>query len=172
MPRGVSARASVVPRYHMRYFSGVMLDSPACGIPVSETRRGGVKEKADAAVVQNAWHRLLPGMLEDYDSPKSLPCIAPRPLFVVNGRDDPRCGRPNLNISHVCCRILLFIPQTSVMLQVPHRRPERDVPELPQGIPGTECSCKLLLLHCTSWSRSDAGHGCACCELLREASAP
>lgn len=49
-----------------------------------------VQEEADAAVVQNAWHRLLPGLLEDFDSPKSLPCIAPRPLIVVNGRDDPR----------------------------------------------------------------------------------
>lgn len=50
-----------------------------------------VQEEADAAVVQSVWHRLLPGLLEDFDAPKSLHCIAPRPLFVVNGRDDPRC---------------------------------------------------------------------------------
>lgn len=50
-----------------------------------------VQEAADAAVVQNVWHRLLPGMLEDYDAAKSLPCIAPRPLLIVNGEHDPRC---------------------------------------------------------------------------------
>ena len=52
-------------------------------------------------MVQNVWHRLLPGLLEDYDAPTSLPCIASRPLFVVNGRDDPRCARSSMYSSDV-----------------------------------------------------------------------
>lgn len=50
-----------------------------------------MQDCADAAVVQNVWHRLLPGMLEDYDAIQSLQCIAPRPLLIVNGEHDPRC---------------------------------------------------------------------------------
>lgn len=69
-----------------------------CLVAASETttrwrRQVCMQEKVDAALVQNAWHRLLPGLLEDFDSAQSLPCIAPRPLFVVNGRDDTRCVR-------------------------------------------------------------------------------
>lgn len=31
------------------------------------------------------------GLLDGYDTPASLPCIAPRPLLILNGEDDPRC---------------------------------------------------------------------------------
>eukprot|EP00892_Ulva_mutabilis_P011860 jgi/Ulvmu1/9046/UM005_0139.1 len=62
------------------------------------------KESADAAVVQNVWHRLLPGMLEDYDAPKSLPCIAPRPLMIVNGEHDPRCPIEGLKAVFAECQ--------------------------------------------------------------------
>lgn len=56
-----------------------------------------MQERADAAVVQNVWHRLLPGLLEEYDAARSLPCIAPRPLLVVNGELDPRCRADGLS---------------------------------------------------------------------------
>jgi len=49
------------------------------------------KPAVDAEVVQDVWQTLLPGLLEKYDSPASLPCIAPRPLLILNGQDDPRC---------------------------------------------------------------------------------
>jgi hypothetical protein len=31
------------------------------------------------------------GLLDSYDTPVSLPCIAPRPLLIQNGALDPRC---------------------------------------------------------------------------------
>ena len=36
------------------------------------------------------------GMLEQYDAPHSLPCVAPRPLLVANGELDLRCHMPGL----------------------------------------------------------------------------
>ncbi|KAI7840401.1 hypothetical protein COHA_005832 [Chlorella ohadii] len=42
-------------------------------------------------VVAAVWDRLLPGLLEHYDAPQSLPLLAPRPLLVANGELDPRC---------------------------------------------------------------------------------
>jgi predicted esterase len=33
----------------------------------------------------------LPGLLDAYDTPLSLPAIAPRPLLALNGALDPRC---------------------------------------------------------------------------------
>lgn len=49
------------------------------------------KDEIDARVVQAVWERILPGMLEKYDAIHSLPCIAPRPLLILNGEDDRRC---------------------------------------------------------------------------------
>jgi hypothetical protein len=49
------------------------------------------QEAVDASIVKSAWECLLPSLLEEYDSDKSLPCVCPRPLFIVNGADDPRC---------------------------------------------------------------------------------
>lgn len=40
--------------------------------------------------VRDVWNRLLPGMLELYDADKSLAAIAPRPLLIVTGAEDPR----------------------------------------------------------------------------------
>jgi hypothetical protein len=50
-----------------------------------------VQDEPDADLVRGAWERLLPGLLQAFDSPASLPCIAPRPLLVVNGAADGRC---------------------------------------------------------------------------------
>jgi hypothetical protein len=58
----------------------------------------------DASVVRSAWERLLPGLLEQYDSDKSLPCICPRPLFIVNGAADPRCPVAGLVKPLKACR--------------------------------------------------------------------
>lgn len=40
--------------------------------------------------VRDVWDRLLPDMLESYDADKSLAAIAPRPLLIVTGAQDPR----------------------------------------------------------------------------------
>jgi dienelactone hydrolase len=50
-------------------------------------------------VVQSVWKRLLPGMLERYDASASLPVIAPRPLLVVTGEEDPRCPLPGVLVA-------------------------------------------------------------------------
>jgi len=34
--------------------------------------------------------------MEVYDAPRSLACIAPRPLLILNGELDPRCPIPGL----------------------------------------------------------------------------
>ena len=63
-----------------------------------------MQERADAAVVQNVWHRLVPGLLEDYDAAQSLPCIAPRPLLVANGELDPRCPIEGIKAAMAECK--------------------------------------------------------------------
>jgi len=40
--------------------------------------------------VRDVWNRMLPGMLDLYDADKSLAAIAPRPLLIVTGAEDPR----------------------------------------------------------------------------------
>ena len=45
----------------------------------------------DAEVVQSVWDRIIPGLSDEYDAPRSLPLIAPRPLLLVQGAKDPRC---------------------------------------------------------------------------------
>lgn len=49
---------------------------------------GGVLSGISAGVVKNVWEKILPGMLETYDAPLSLGCVAPRPLLVVTGALD------------------------------------------------------------------------------------
>ena len=49
------------------------------------------RQRITSAVVRAVWDKLLPGLLEEYDAPRSLPAIAPRSLLVVNGAQDPRC---------------------------------------------------------------------------------
>lgn len=57
----------------------------------------GDARRVDADVVRAVFDRLLPGLLECYDAPESLPSIAPRPLLVVNGAEDPRCPLEGVN---------------------------------------------------------------------------
>lgn len=54
------------------------------------------EQEVTPKVVEAAWHRLLPGLLGEtgstpWDCPQTLPLIAPRPLLVLNGAEDPRC---------------------------------------------------------------------------------
>jgi hypothetical protein len=65
---------------------------------------GTPQEAVDRDVVAGAWCALLPGLLERYDSHLSLPCIAPRPLLIVNGADDPRCPVQGLCAPVAVCR--------------------------------------------------------------------
>lgn len=60
------------------------------------------RTKVDTATVEAVWKRLVPGLADSatqagdepewaFDAPLSLKCIAPRPLLVLNGSEDPRC---------------------------------------------------------------------------------
>ncbi|GMH35749.1 hypothetical protein BSKO_03617 [Bryopsis sp. KO-2023] len=49
------------------------------------------KSEVDHEVVAAVWAKILPGLLDFYDAPISLPSLAPLPLLVVNGELDERC---------------------------------------------------------------------------------
>lgn len=44
----------------------------------------------DGAFVRHFYDRVVPGIYGDFDGPAMLPCIAPRPLLVINGELDAR----------------------------------------------------------------------------------
>ncbi|KAL4440167.1 hypothetical protein ABPG75_003168 [Micractinium tetrahymenae] len=50
-------------------------------------------------VVTAVWNTLLPGMLESWDAPNSLPLLAPRPLLIANGELDPRCPMQGVELA-------------------------------------------------------------------------
>ncbi|CAK8568838.1 unnamed protein product [Lathyrus sativus] len=49
------------------------------------------KNAIDKEVVEKVWDRINPGLTSQFDSPYSIPPIAPRPLLILNGAEDPRC---------------------------------------------------------------------------------
>ncbi|GLT25447.1 hypothetical protein SLA2020_005750 [Shorea laevis] len=56
------------------------------------------KSQIDKEVVEKVWNRIAPGLASDFDSPYSIPAIAPRPLLILNGAEDPRCPLDGLAI--------------------------------------------------------------------------
>ncbi|XVE71041.1 hypothetical protein DITRI_Ditri10aG0118300 [Diplodiscus trichospermus] len=59
---------------------------------VFEEARIDLGESAiDKEVVEKVWNRIAPGPASQFDSPFSVPAIAPGPLLIFNGGDDPRC---------------------------------------------------------------------------------
>ncbi|XP_027353872.1 uncharacterized protein LOC113864409 isoform X2 [Abrus precatorius] len=49
------------------------------------------KVAIDKEMVEKVWDRIAPGLASQFDSPYSIPIIAPRPLLILNGAEDPRC---------------------------------------------------------------------------------
>lgn len=49
------------------------------------------KSEIDAEVVEKVWDKIAPGMASQFDALYSVPPIAPRPLLLLNGAEDPRC---------------------------------------------------------------------------------
>jgi dienelactone hydrolase len=45
----------------------------------------------NARVCRALWSKVVPGILDDFDCPRMLESIAPRPLLIVNGEKDPNC---------------------------------------------------------------------------------
>lgn len=52
--------------------------------------------RVDAAFLQRFYDRVAPGVHSDFDGPRMVPLIAPRPLLVINGDSDPRTPQPGL----------------------------------------------------------------------------
>ncbi|XP_042753767.1 uncharacterized protein LOC111895328 [Lactuca sativa] len=67
--------------------------------PVFEEARIDLgKEAIDKEVVEKVWHRIAPGLASEFDSPYTVPVIAPRPLLIINGEDDPRCPIEGIDV--------------------------------------------------------------------------
>ncbi|KAK7352841.1 hypothetical protein VNO80_18271 [Phaseolus coccineus] len=52
----------------------------------------------DKEVVEKALDRVAPGLASEFDSPNSIPAIAPRPLLIINGAEDPYCPIASLEV--------------------------------------------------------------------------
>ena len=52
--------------------------------------------KPDAKFVKNFYARVVPGIDGEFDGPKMLPLIAPRPLLVINGDSDEHTPLPGV----------------------------------------------------------------------------
>ncbi|KAL5558822.1 hypothetical protein UlMin_035033, partial [Ulmus minor] len=67
--------------------------------PVFEQARIDLGKNAiDEEVVEKVWERIAPGLASRFDSPYTVPAIAPRPLLIANGAEDPRCPLPGLEV--------------------------------------------------------------------------
>ncbi|CAA7397363.1 unnamed protein product [Spirodela intermedia] len=67
-----------------------------------EARKDIGKSEIDKEVVQKVWDRIAPGLTSRFDSAHTIPAIAPRPLLIINGAEDPRC--PLAGLSDVVSR--------------------------------------------------------------------
>ncbi|CAJ1973873.1 unnamed protein product [Sphenostylis stenocarpa] len=56
------------------------------------------KDAIDKEVVEKVWDRIAPGLASQFDSPYSLPAIAPRPLLILNVAEDSQCPLGGLEI--------------------------------------------------------------------------
>ncbi|KAF3446433.1 hypothetical protein FNV43_RR11612 [Rhamnella rubrinervis] len=67
--------------------------------PVFEEARIDLgKSVIDKEVVEKVWDRIAPGLDSKFDSPYTIPAIAPRPLLILNGAEDPRCPLGGLDV--------------------------------------------------------------------------
>jgi dienelactone hydrolase len=60
---------------------------------------GAVPNSGDAASVRQFYDRVAPGLVDQYDCPDMLPLIAPRPLVVISGTQDPRNAFPGVQLA-------------------------------------------------------------------------
>ncbi|GAB2275703.1 hypothetical protein Dimus_010457 [Dionaea muscipula] len=56
------------------------------------------KNSIDKEVVEKVWDRIAPGLAGKFDSPCTIPAIAPRPLLILKGYEDPRCPLAGLEV--------------------------------------------------------------------------
>ncbi|KAF7817134.1 putative alpha/Beta hydrolase [Senna tora] len=73
--------------------------------PLFEAAREDLGKAAiDKEVVEKVWNRIAPGLASQFDSPYTVPAIAPRPLLILNGAEDPRCPLEGLKIPEANAR--------------------------------------------------------------------
>ncbi|MCC2672419.1 MAG: hypothetical protein K0Q72_4891 [Armatimonadetes bacterium] len=77
-----AARCATLPRFHQ-----VVAES------LGET-------EVTPRVARAAWDKVLPGITGKLDCPRLLEAIAPRPLLILNGEDDPRCPIESVRQCH------------------------------------------------------------------------
>ncbi|GMG99065.1 hypothetical protein Nepgr_000905 [Nepenthes gracilis] len=56
------------------------------------------KSSIDKEVVEKVWNRIAPGLAGQFDAPYTIPAIAPRPLLILQGAEDPRCPLAGIEI--------------------------------------------------------------------------
>lgn len=56
------------------------------------------KSTIDKEVVEKVWDRIAPGLASQFDSPYTIPVIAPRPQLILNGAEDHRCPLAGIEI--------------------------------------------------------------------------
>jgi len=47
--------------------------------------------EVNAKVCRALWNKVIPGILDDFDCPRMLEAISPRPMLILNGENDPNC---------------------------------------------------------------------------------
>ncbi len=60
--------------------------------------------EVNAKVCRVLWGKIIPGILDRFDCPAMLRCIAPRPLIVLNGENDPNCPIQGAQIAFEAAR--------------------------------------------------------------------
>ncbi|MCE3217095.1 hypothetical protein HAX54_010346 [Datura stramonium] len=57
-----------------------------------------------SSISHQVWDRIAPGLASQFDAPYTVSTIAPRPLLILNGEDDPRCPIDGLKIPELNAR--------------------------------------------------------------------
>ena len=69
---------------------------------------------------EQVWDRIAPGLASDFDSPYSIPAIAPRPLLILNGKTSILQLQPTILINtYLSCLnvfVLCFVTLNSIGL--------------------------------------------------------
>jgi dienelactone hydrolase len=66
--------------------------------PALEAAAKEAGAQLDAAFLRSFYDRVAPGVYTNFDGPKMLPLIAPRPLMTINGGADARTPLPGLEL--------------------------------------------------------------------------
>ncbi|XP_027901814.1 uncharacterized protein LOC114162203 isoform X3 [Vigna unguiculata] len=57
------------------------------------------KDVIDKEVVEKVLDGIAPSLDSQFDAPYSIPAIAPRPLLIINGAEDPQCPVASLDVT-------------------------------------------------------------------------